>query len=162
MIGYSNFQIPKFFSMPMTFLSSLIIFRWYSKVCWYSGAFYLAERCLKIITHKCKALTFRNKGRSRFKKTDLLKINNKEIEFSPTSFTSELSFKRQSHHFQNALTKTKCSYFAMSKFQMISKISVKSALKFVPCNLPDCMLRQRGGLAFSVSGEPAHTGQDED
>jgi hypothetical protein len=42
---------------------------------------YLAERKLKLNEDKCKALKFRNKGRASYKADDVIKINEKEIEF---------------------------------------------------------------------------------
>jgi Reverse transcriptase (RNA-dependent DNA polymerase) len=91
---------------------------------------YLAERKLKLNEDKCKALKFRNKGRGRYKADDVIKINDKEIEFVTEFIYLGVKFQASGTSFSKHIDKrVKASIFASCKLNSLPKTSVETALK---------------------------------
>jgi hypothetical protein len=93
-------------------------------------AYYLAERKLKLNEDKCKVLKFRNKGRGRYKAADVIKVNNKEIEFVTEFIYLGVKFQASGTSFSKHIDKrVKASIFASAKLTSLPKTSVETALK---------------------------------
>ena len=91
---------------------------------------YLAERHLNLNEDKCKALKFRTKGRGRYKADDVIKINDKEIEFVSEFIYLGVKFQASGTSFSKHIAKrVKASIFASSKLNSLPKTSVATALK---------------------------------
>jgi Reverse transcriptase (RNA-dependent DNA polymerase) len=91
---------------------------------------YLAERSLRLNADKCKALKFRPKGRGRYKKADLLNINNQAVDFVTDFIYLGVKFQASGTSFSKHVAKrVQAAIFATSKLNSLSKTSVDTALK---------------------------------
>jgi Reverse transcriptase (RNA-dependent DNA polymerase) len=91
---------------------------------------YLSERSLKLNASKCKILKFTKKGKGRPKNSDVLLIENENVEFVSEFTYLGVKFQASGTSFSKHIAKrVKAAVFAFSKINSLSKSSVDTALK---------------------------------
>jgi hypothetical protein len=90
---------------------------------------YLIQMNLQLNIDKCKLMKFRNGGRGRYKKDEVLHIDGQQIDFVQEFCYLGVIFQSSGKSFSKHINKrAKSSYFATSKLKSLHKSSINAAL----------------------------------
>jgi hypothetical protein len=91
---------------------------------------YLEFRKLKLNIGKCKIMKFRNKGKGRLKKDDIVFIDGEKLEFVSEFCYLGVTFQSSGNTFSKHIYKRlRAGLFAISRLKALSLTSVETALK---------------------------------